>query len=190
MLQPISRAFICWCVISYHASKHRLIGWKCACVYVYGCVLTLQLACHQVFLNNPCKNAIKAVCCATSSSSSSSRNTSKNMIVKSKAYQSQGLYCKIKQIKYLDTLSIHLFTLGGYCCNCSTARYRKYLIHQSLGSNSMHLCIWMGKRGDLSDLKYGVVIGARQAQTFQKQLIYWNFHAQPSLGLKESDPKL
>ncbi len=51
----------------------------------------------------------------------------------------------------------------------------------------------MGKKGDLSDLRtlnvewllvpYGLVV------VFQKLLIYWDFHAQPTLGFTENGPK-
>ncbi len=40
----------------------------------------------------------------------------------------------------------------------------------------------MGKKGDLSDFERGMVVGARL-------LIYWDFHAQPSLGFTENGPK-
>ncbi len=48
----------------------------------------------------------------------------------------------------------------------------------------------MGKKGDLSDLKRGKVVSARQAGlSISKLLIYWDFHAQPSLGFTENGPK-
>ncbi len=48
----------------------------------------------------------------------------------------------------------------------------------------------MGKKGDLSDFERGMVVGARRAVwVFQKLQIYWDFHAQPSLGFAENDPK-
>ncbi len=48
----------------------------------------------------------------------------------------------------------------------------------------------MGKKGDLSDFERGMVVGARQAGLiFQKLLIYWDFHAQPSLGFTENGLK-
>ncbi len=48
----------------------------------------------------------------------------------------------------------------------------------------------MGKKGDLCDFEHGMVVGARQAGlNFQKLLIYWDFHAQPSLGFTENGPK-
>ncbi len=48
----------------------------------------------------------------------------------------------------------------------------------------------MGKKGDLSDLKHGKVVSARQAGlSISKLLIYWDFHAQPSLGFTENGPK-
>ncbi len=48
----------------------------------------------------------------------------------------------------------------------------------------------MGKKGDLSDLKCGKVVSARQAGLgISKLLIYWDFHAQPSLGFTENGPK-
>ncbi len=43
----------------------------------------------------------------------------------------------------------------------------------------------MGKKGDLSVFEGGMVVGARRA----KLLIYWDFHAQPSLGFTENCPK-
>uniref|UniRef100_A0A9J8B9K2 Uncharacterized protein n=1 Tax=Cyprinus carpio carpio TaxID=630221 RepID=A0A9J8B9K2_CYPCA len=44
----------------------------------------------------------------------------------------------------------------------------------------------MGKEGDLSDIERGMVVGARRAGlSVSKLLIYWDFHAQPSLGFTE-----
>jgi len=40
----------------------------------------------------------------------------------------------------------------------------------------------MGNKGDLSDFERGMVV-------FQQLLIYWDFHAQPSLGFTENGPK-
>ncbi len=48
----------------------------------------------------------------------------------------------------------------------------------------------MGKKGDLSDVERGMVVGARRlVWVFQKLLIYWDFHTQPSLGFTENGPK-
>ncbi len=48
----------------------------------------------------------------------------------------------------------------------------------------------MGKKGDLSDFERGMVVGARGlVWVFQKLLIYWDFHAQPSLGFTENGLK-
>ncbi len=48
----------------------------------------------------------------------------------------------------------------------------------------------MGKKGDLSDFERGMVVGADGlVWVFQKLLIYWDFHAQPSLGFTENDLK-
>ncbi len=48
----------------------------------------------------------------------------------------------------------------------------------------------MGKKGDLSDFECGMVVGARRdVGVFQKLLIYWDFHAQPSLGFTENGLK-
>ncbi len=48
----------------------------------------------------------------------------------------------------------------------------------------------MGKKGDLSDFERGMVVGARRADlSISKLLIYWDFHAQPSLGFTENGPK-
>jgi len=49
----------------------------------------------------------------------------------------------------------------------------------------------MVKKGDLNDFEHGMVIGARWAglSVVQKLLIYWDFHAQPSLRFKEYGPK-
>ncbi len=49
----------------------------------------------------------------------------------------------------------------------------------------------MGKKGDLSDFERGMVVGARRGSSFlfKKKLIYWGFHAQPSLGFTENCPK-
>ncbi len=48
----------------------------------------------------------------------------------------------------------------------------------------------MGKKGDLSDFEREMVVGARRlVWVFQKQLICWDFHTQPSLGFTENGPK-
>ncbi len=48
----------------------------------------------------------------------------------------------------------------------------------------------MGKKVDLSDFERGMVVGARRlVWEFQKLLIYWDFHAQPSLGFTEKKRK-
>ncbi len=48
----------------------------------------------------------------------------------------------------------------------------------------------MRKKGDLSDCECGMVVGARRTGlSISKLLIYWNFHAQPSLGFTENGPK-
>ncbi len=46
----------------------------------------------------------------------------------------------------------------------------------------------MGKKGDLSDIERGMVVGARRAG-LKKLLIYWDFNAQSSLGFTENGPK-
>ncbi len=47
----------------------------------------------------------------------------------------------------------------------------------------------MGKKGDLSDFERGMVFGARRVVwVFQKLLIYWDFHTQPSLGFTQNGP--
>ncbi len=47
--------------------------------------------------------------------------------------------------------------------------------------------IRMGKKGDLSDFERAMFVGARRAVwVFQKLLIYWDFHAQPSLEFTEN----
>ncbi len=48
----------------------------------------------------------------------------------------------------------------------------------------------MGKKGDFSDFEHGMVVGARRSGlSIQKLLIYWNFHAQQSLGFTENGLK-
>ncbi len=47
----------------------------------------------------------------------------------------------------------------------------------------------MGKKGDLSDFERGMVVGAWLVWVFQKLLIYWDFHTQPSLEFTENGPK-
>ncbi len=48
----------------------------------------------------------------------------------------------------------------------------------------------MGKKGDLSDFERGMVVGADGlVWVFQKLLIYWDFHTQPSLGFTENGLK-
>ncbi len=47
----------------------------------------------------------------------------------------------------------------------------------------------MRKKGDLSDFECGVVVGARRTVVFQKLLICWDFHTQPSLGFAENGLK-
>ncbi len=48
----------------------------------------------------------------------------------------------------------------------------------------------MGKKGDLSEFECGmIVVPDGPVWVFQKLLIYWYFHAQPSLGFTESCPK-
>ncbi len=48
----------------------------------------------------------------------------------------------------------------------------------------------MGKKGDLSDFERGmVIVPDRLVWVFQKLLIYWDFHTQPSLGLTEKGQK-
>ncbi len=46
-----------------------------------------------------------------------------------------------------------------------------------------------GKKGDLRDFERGMVVGARLVWVFQKLLIYWDFHAQPSLEFTENGLK-
>ncbi len=46
----------------------------------------------------------------------------------------------------------------------------------------------MGKKGDLNDFERGMVVGT-DGLVFQKLLIYWDFHIQPSLGFTENGPK-
>ena len=44
--------------------------------------------------------------------------------------------------------------------------------------------------GDLSDLKVGwLLVPDGPVRVFQKLLIYWDFHAQPSLGVTEKGQK-
>ncbi len=45
----------------------------------------------------------------------------------------------------------------------------------------------MGKKGELSNFEHGIVVG--QVWVFQKLLIYWDFHAQPSLEFTENGQK-
>ena len=48
----------------------------------------------------------------------------------------------------------------------------------------------MGKNSDLSDFECGMVVGARGAGlSISEPLIYWDFHAQPSLEFTENGPK-
>ncbi len=53
----------------------------------------------------------------------------------------------------------------------------------------------MRKKGDLSDFERGMFVGANIPQipqinkVFQKLLIYWDFHKQPSLGFTENGLK-
>ncbi len=51
--------------------------------------------------------------------------------------------------------------------------------------------IRMGKKADLSDFERVMVVGVRRgwSEYFKKILIYWDFHAQPSLGFTENGPK-
>jgi len=62
---------------------------------------------------------------------------------------------------------------------------------------SMHFGVWswsrqspelqtnvrMGRQDDLSNFVHGMVVGARRAGLFHNLLSYWDFHAQPFLGL-------
>ncbi len=48
----------------------------------------------------------------------------------------------------------------------------------------------MGEKGYLSDFELGLewlLVPDGLVWVFQKQLIYWDFHAQPSLGFTEND---
>jgi len=49
----------------------------------------------------------------------------------------------------------------------------------------------MEKKEDLGNFEHGMVVGARRTglSIFFKLLIYWDFHAQPSLGFTENGPK-
>ncbi len=48
----------------------------------------------------------------------------------------------------------------------------------------------MGKKEDLSDFERGMVVGADGLDwVFQKLLIFWDFHPQPSLGFTENGLK-
>ncbi len=49
----------------------------------------------------------------------------------------------------------------------------------------------MEKKGDLSDFERGMVVGARRADLSISETadLYWDFHAQPSLGFTENGPK-
>ncbi len=48
----------------------------------------------------------------------------------------------------------------------------------------------MGKKGDLSDFECGMLlVPDGLVWLFQKLLIYWDFHAQPSLGFTENGLK-
>jgi len=52
------------------------------------------------------------------------------------------------------------------------------------------LSIRMGEKGDLNDFGRGMFVGAKWAggsSLLQKLLIYWDFGAQPSLGLLMSE---
>ncbi len=47
----------------------------------------------------------------------------------------------------------------------------------------------MGEKGDLSDFELGLewlLVPDGLVWVFQKLLIYWDFHAQPSLGFTEN----
>ncbi len=47
-----------------------------------------------------------------------------------------------------------------------------------------------GKKEDLSNFERGMVVGARRlVWVFQKLLIYWDFHTQPSLEFTENGLK-
>ncbi len=48
----------------------------------------------------------------------------------------------------------------------------------------------MGKKGDLSDFERGMVVDARLVWVFQKLLIYWDFHSQPSLWFTENGTEI
>ncbi len=47
----------------------------------------------------------------------------------------------------------------------------------------------MGKKGDLNDFVEWLLGPDGLVSVFQKLLIYWDFHAQPSLGFTENGPK-
>ncbi len=47
----------------------------------------------------------------------------------------------------------------------------------------------MGKKGDLSDFERGMVVADGPVWVFQKLLIYWDFHTQPSLEITENGQK-
>ncbi len=48
----------------------------------------------------------------------------------------------------------------------------------------------MGKKWDLSDFERDMVVGARRlVWVFQKLLVYWDFHTQPSQGFTEKGQK-
>ncbi len=47
----------------------------------------------------------------------------------------------------------------------------------------------MRKKEDLSDFECGMVVGVIWAGVFQEQLIYRDFHVQPSLGFTENSQK-
>ncbi len=50
--------------------------------------------------------------------------------------------------------------------------------------------IRMGKKGDLKDLNVEwLLVPDGLVRLFQKLLIYWDFHTQPSLGFTENGPK-
>ncbi|KAK1795046.1 hypothetical protein P4O66_010234 [Electrophorus voltai] len=61
--------------------------------------------------------------------------------------------------------------------------------HSSQGQGATALNARMGKKGDLSDLERGMFVGAKLVFqvvcVFQKLLIYWDFHAQPSTGFTD-----
>ncbi len=120
---------------------------------------------------------------------------------------------KFNRLTALDSVYIYLsiypsiLILTGHFIRytCSIAWQHKLLISQSHGSNSMHLSFYMWWRrlaeiqtehqnGEERGFKWlwtwnGCLVPDGLVWVFQKLLIYWDFHAQPSLGFTENGLK-